>query len=43
MSENVVDYHLANIMNNDIAQSVFSGKAKVARKMSMKKLKTIGL
>ena len=30
MPANVVDCHLANIINNDIAQNIFSGKAKVA-------------
>ena len=30
MSANVIDYHLANIINNDITNNVFSEKAKVA-------------
>ena len=45
MSANVIDSHLASIINDDITQNVFSEKAKVAsvrpifRKMSVKKLK----
>ena len=30
ISANVIDYHLANIINNDITNNVFSEKAKVA-------------
>ena len=30
MSANVIDSHLANIINNDITKNVFSEKAKVA-------------
>ena len=45
MSANVIDSHLASIINDDITQNFFSEKAKVAsvrpifRKMSVKKLK----
>ena len=49
MSANVIDSHLAKIINNDITKNIFSEKAKVAsvrsfsRKMSVKKLKITGL